>query len=160
MGPHENPLDIQAEDLIWKPVVCDSGMLEKPTIYGLQEVEPTEPLERDELETVMEFNIAEEATLPLTPEQQEKLAEFVTTTMQLIREAMEMAAEGLNRAARAMRNGADELADRMLYQFNDNPKWWYMYKHAKKKRIRKKYLKLLMMQMLRKLEAAKKEVGL
>ena len=65
---------------------------------------------------------------------------------------------GLKRAAKAagkiMARLAGRCMDAMLYQANDNPKWWHYYKHAKKYRVRKKYRRRLERQLSRKLLAA------
>lgn len=42
----------------------------------------------------------------------------------------------------------------MLYSVNTHPKWWHLYKHAKKYRVRKKYRKRLMQQLIESLRAA------
>lgn len=44
--------------------------------------------------------------------------------------------------------------DAMLYSVNAHPKWWHLYKHAKKYRVRKKYRKRLMQQLIESLRAA------
>lgn len=49
----------------------------------------------------------------------------------------------------------NDLFDRLLYEANDNPKWWHYYKHAKKARTRKKYRNKLLRQYLKKVKAAK-----
>lgn len=41
--------------------------------------------------------------------------------------ALEIAAESLSK-----------FMDAMLYSVNTHPKWWHLYKHAKKYRVRKK----------------------
>lgn len=46
------------------------------------------------------------------------------------------------------------FTDYMLYRANSHPKWWHLYKHAKKYRVRKKYRKRLMQQLVEKLRAA------
>lgn len=42
-----------------------------------------------------------------------------------------------------------ELKAAALYYANEHPKWWHLYKHAKKARTRKKYRRRLMEQLLR-----------
>lgn len=49
---------------------------------------------------------------------------------------------------------AGRYMDAMLYQANDNPKWWHYYKHAKKYRVRKKYRRRLERKLRDKLLAA------
>lgn len=48
----------------------------------------------------------------------------------------------------------NDFVDTMLYNANDHPKWWHLYKHAKKARTRKKYRRRLMRQLTAKLAAA------
>ena len=43
--------------------------------------------------------------------------------------------------------------DGLLYAANANPRWWHLYKHARKARTRKKYRRLLMLQLRSTLEA-------
>lgn len=57
--------------------------------------------------------------------------------------ALEIAAESLSK-----------FMDAMLYSVNAHPKWWHLYKHAKKYRVRKKYRKRLMQQLIESLRAA------
>lgn len=45
-----------------------------------------------------------------------------------------------------------QLVDTFLYVANDNPKWWHLYKYAKKARTRKKYRHLLMRQLCKRLQ--------
>lgn len=45
-------------------------------------------------------------------------------------------------------NTKNSFMDYMLCVVNDNPKWWHLYKHAKKRRTRKKYRNRLMRQLL------------
>ena len=47
-----------------------------------------------------------------------------------------------------------KFMDAMLYSVNTHPKWWHLYKHAKKYRVRKKYRKRLMQQLIESLRAA------
>lgn len=56
--------------------------------------------------------------------------------------------------AKAITQTWDDLMDRMLFEANDNPKWWHLYKHAKKYRTRKKYRRRLMQQLFSKMGAA------
>lgn len=58
------------------------------------------------------------------------------------------------RLLKNIRKTMNKIIDDMLYHANDNPKWWHLYKHSKKFRIRKKYRRRLIQQLLRKLEAA------
>lgn len=74
--------------------------------------------------------------------------------MQALREFADWAADVLRKVAAATAKTASDLVDSLLYTANEHPKWWRLYKHAKKARTRKKYRRRLMQQLLRKLEAA------
>lgn len=54
------------------------------------------------------------------------------------------------------RQQAEKPPDSMTLEntANDHPKWWHLYKHAKKARTRKKYRRRLMQQLVTKLAAA------
>lgn len=100
-----------------------------------------------------------ELTVKITPEQAAKIvAEFT--------EAVRKAAEEMNRILREWCEDIRRVWMRAVYKLNkyieaemyyanDNPRWWHLYKHAKKYRTRKKYRRLLMEQMLRKRAAAR-----
>lgn len=62
--------------------------------------------------------------------------------------------EAVRTAARIVRESVDKFVDALLYKANDHPKWWHLYKHAKKARTRKKYRRRLMQQLTAKLAAA------
>lgn len=49
--------------------------------------------------------------------------------------------------------GNPDIMDRFLYLYapNDNPRWWHIYTHTKKRRIRKKYRDKLMRQLASKM---------
>ena len=100
-----------------------------------------------------------ELTLTIEPEQAAAIVEALKQAFEEVarklREFNEWASEVLRNVAAATKKAANDLMDRMLYAANDNPKWWHLYKHAKKYRTRKKYRRLLMKQLLRKLEAAR-----
>lgn len=51
------------------------------------------------------------------------------------------------------RKTADTFVDSLLYRANTHPKWWHLYKHARKWRTRKKYKRLLMKQLCSRLAA-------
>lgn len=54
--------------------------------------------------------------------------------------------------AQLLKNMA-KFMDGLLYAANTNPKWWHLYKHSKKRRVRKKYRDRLMRQLNQKLAA-------
>lgn len=70
------------------------------------------------------------------------------------RKLTKWAIETFKEVAEAANKSMNKLMDSMLYHANSNPKWWHLYKHAKKQRIRKKYRRRLMQQLLSTLEAA------
>ncbi len=49
---------------------------------------------------------------------------------------------------------ADLLVDAFLRATNEHPKWWHLYKYSKKRRVRKKYRRKLMQQLLSKTREA------
>ena len=57
-------------------------------------------------------------------------------------------------ASKIVCDTVNRFTDAMLYRANDHPKWWHLYKHDKKYRVRKKYRKRLMQQLVEKLRAA------
>lgn len=103
---------------------------------------------------------AEEMTLQLTvgPEFDitvvEKARHIVEQVADRLRQLAQWAREVIAKVAAAAGQAMSNLLDSMMYHANDNPKWWHLYKHAKKRRTRKKYRNRLMKQLLRKLEAA------
>lgn len=95
-----------------------------------------------------------------TPEQAAAMVEALKPAIEEIarklREFVEWAREVIRKVAEAATTTANDFMERLLYEANDNPRWWHLYKHAKKYRTRKKYRRLLMKQLIRKLEAAQK----
>ena len=136
----------------------DEGVL---SIYGQEwdgkigELEPaTADSELDPLPKVPD-NVTLE--LKISPEQAAAIVESLKPTIEKLKQAFRQIGEQLTQTfkkiAENMRKNMDMCIDTMLYNANDNPKWWHLYKHAKKWRTRKKYRKKLMQQLLRKLEA-------
>lgn len=72
-----------------------------------------------------------------------KAHEFTGWAIQTAGELAKLAAESLSK-----------FMDAMLYSVNAHPKWWHLYKRAKKYRVRKKYRKRLMQQLVESLRAA------
>jgi hypothetical protein len=102
-----------------------------------------------------------ELTLTITPEQAEafeKMAEIVRKVYERILEVFRQVAEAASKISinlvNAINKTAGNIMDALLFGANDNPKWWHLYKHAKKYRTRKKYRRRLMQQLLSKLRAA------
>lgn len=80
--------------------------------------------------------------------------EGIERAAQAIQKLGEWLLEAVRTAARIVRESVDKFVDAMLYKANDHPKWWHLYKHAKKARTRKKYRRRLMQQLTAKLAAA------
>lgn len=101
-------------------------------------------------------------TITLTPDTASTLLDAITPRIVKLWESVK---SWINEAAKALgkfvaaigkatAEAVNSLVDAMLYNANDRPKWWHLYKHAKKRRTRKKYRRLLMQQLTRKLAAA------
>lgn len=103
-----------------------------------------------------------ELTLTITPDTAAAILEalqpaalrFLEAVAKAAKEAWEWLKRGAAKAAKIAARWADKCMDAMLYQANDNPKWWHYYKHAKKYRVRKKYRRRLERQLCDKLLAA------
>lgn len=101
-------------------------------------------------------------TITLTPDTAAALLDAIAPRIVKLWESVKSwineAAKALGKFTAAIGKAAAEavnnLVDAMLYNANDHPKWWHLYKHAKKRRTRKKYRRLLMQQLTRKLAAA------
>ena len=105
---------------------------------------------------------AMDLTITLTPDTASALLDAITPRIVKLWESVK---SWINEAAKALgkfvaaigkatAEAVNSLVDAMLYNANDRPKWWHLYKHAKKRRTRKKYRRLLMQQLTRKLAAA------
>lgn len=70
------------------------------------------------------------------------------------REIMDAIVATFKKAAEAAAKAISGFVDSLLYHANDHPKWWHLYKHAKKARTRKKYRRRLIQQFTAKLAAA------
>lgn len=90
--------------------------------------------------------------LTLTPEQvatiAEKLKPVFEELVRIFRKFAEWVAEVLKKVAAAICK-TSKFIEAELYYATDNPKYWHLYKHAKKARTRKKYRRRLMEQLLR-----------
>lgn len=64
------------------------------------------------------------------------------------------ALEAFGKAAAVGSEVINHCMDNLLYNANDHPKWWHLYKHARKYRTRKKYRRRLLQQLISRLEAA------
>ena len=101
-------------------------------------------------------------TLTLTPDTASALLDAITPQIvkfwESVKSWVNEVAKALGEIAAAIGKAAatavNNFVDAMLYNANDRPKWWHLYKHAKKRRTRKKYRRLLMQQLTRKLATA------
>ena len=110
----------------------------KPNIqnYTIRELEPGKIEADPVVQTTTPASI--ELTLPLTPE----IYECLNKITKQLNEAFKKIKQKLVR-------NTEYLIDHLLYEANDNPRWWHLYKHAKKARTRKKYKRLLMKQLFK-----------
>lgn len=98
-----------------------------------------------------------ELTLTIGPEQAAAIVEAMRKAFEGALEFVQKLADWIGvsfrKAVGYIGKSAACLADFLLYHANDRPKWWHLYKHAKKARTRKKYRRLLMQQLTAKLAA-------
>lgn len=80
--------------------------------------------------------------------------EGIERATQAIQKLIAWAVDTIRKVAAAAREAMSNFVDSLLYRANDHPKWWHLYKHAKKARTRKKYRRRLMQQLAAKLAAA------
>ena len=90
----------------------------------------------------------------------ERAAELATACKQaaevmtrFFREFAAWAADALRKVSQTATKSVNDFTNGLLYHANEHPKWWHYYKHSKKLRTRRKYRKLLMRQLLRKMAA-------
>lgn len=99
-----------------------------------------------------------ELTIQIGPEQADAILEAFRPVIQKAAEAarnlLDAIVQTFKKAAMAAARAMNDFMDAMLYNANDHPKWWHLYKHAKKARTRKKYRRRLMQQLTAKLAAA------
>lgn len=78
------------------------------------------------------------------------LADAIKAAAHAVRQLMDELAERFRQYAR---KAVNTFVDSLLYRSNTRPKWWHLYKHARKWRTRKKYKRLLMRQLCSRLAA-------
>ncbi len=88
----------------------------------------------------------------LTAETIAQCCEAIARMCQIARDAFAVCAEGFRKLSERVAMIADDWFVRLLYAANKNPKWWHLYKHAKKRRTRKKYYHMLVQQYLETLQ--------
>lgn len=130
----------------------------------VEELELATPSD-DVLPKVSECSGEIEGTMLLTPEQYdaifhfihtvervyEVVKQYVDTMVKIIAPIWERCKEEVERAGIESAYGITDLMDALLYAANDNPRWWHIYTHTKKRRIRKKYRDKLMRQLVSKM---------
>ena len=93
------------------------------------------------------------AALTFTPEQVAAIVETLKPAIEefvrRVRELAAWAAEVLRKVAAIACEKMSKFIEAALYYANEHPKWWHLYKHAKKARTRKKYRRRLMEQLPR-----------
>ena len=105
--------------------------------------------------------VSESTKLTLSPEQTEAINRLVQTVNEVCERIFEVTvklaewvSEVIGEVAAALTLTVNDFMDRLIYEANANPRWWLLYRHAKKHRTRKKYRRLLMKQLLSQLRAA------
>ena len=81
------------------------------------------------------------------------LADAIKAAAHAVRQLMDELAERFRKFWQYARKAVDTFVDSLLYRANTHPKWWHLYKHARKWRTRKKYKRLLMRQLCSRLAA-------
>lgn len=103
-----------------------------------------------------------ELALTIGPEQADAIvkraAEIIRPAIdyaaQKAQEFMDWAFQTAGALAKFAAEAASKFMDALLYSANTHPKWWHLYKYAKKRRTRKKYRRRLMKQLNMKLATA------
>lgn len=170
--PEPRPENIPA-DMPWHgrttnakpdPYICDGYMSPEDYehMHELMAADQQKEHPPDVIASELRSPPSVELTLTLTPDTAAALLAAITPQIVKLWEVVKgwidqtvkalgkvMAAIGKTTAA-TMRS----IMDAMLYTANEHPKWWYLYKHAKKYRVRKKYRRRLEKQLYSKLLAA------
>lgn len=148
-GEDMNALEIAA-GIRWHYENGYNLLSDSTAIPDKPETEPAEPEETMEL------------TLTIGPDQAKAIAQEVVKTVRpaidyaakKAREFIDWAVQAAGEFAKIAAESLSKFMDAMLYSVNTHPKWWHLYKHAKKYRVRKKYRKRLMQQLIESLRAA------
>ena len=98
-----------------------------------------------------------ELTFKNTPEGADAIVELLKSVHDKAVQALQQLLESMRNASSVVCEKASKLIEAEMYFANENPRWWHLYKHAKKARTRKKYRRLLMKQLLRNLNDAEKK---
>lgn len=114
--------------------------------HELMELEPKPP---DSMKLAITIGPEQAAAIAHT------INEGLERAAQALQEFAEWAAGVIGKVAAVTREAVDNFVDSLLYRANDHPKWWHLYKHAKKARTCKKYRRRLMQQLTEKLAVAR-----
>lgn len=147
-GEDMNALEIAA-GIRWHYENGYNLLSDSTAIPDNQETKPAEPEETMEL------------ALTIGPDQAKAIVQEVVKTVQpaidyaaqKAREFMDWAFQVAGELAKIAAESLSKFMDAMLYSTNTHPKWWHLYKHARKWRTRKKYKRLLMKQLCSRLAA-------
>lgn len=109
-------------------------------------------------DTAPELNESMTLELTIGPEGAAAITKTIKTAFEQAAEAarkiMDAIVAAFKKAAAAAAKVMSDFMGSLLYKANNHPKWWHLYKHAKKYRVRKKYRKRLMQQLIERLRAA------
>jgi len=93
----------------------------------------------------------------MDPEWVKQFIASIKRAAEILAEIFEKAAEAFKRfassLAKSFYKSKDKLMDAAMLAASPPPKWWHLYKHAKKARVRKKYRRRLMDNLLAALAA-------
>lgn len=89
----------------------------------------------------------------MSAEDYEKRQQLIAADQARSDPLMDELAERFRKFRQYARKAVDTFVDSLLYRANTHPKWWHLYKHARKWRTRKKYKRLLMRQLCSRLAA-------
>lgn len=160
--PMERPADLPA-DIPWygkatsaepDPYIYDGYMSPEDFELMHKNMVAEQPEEKPPDTMTLELSISPEQAAAIVEAIRPKLKKVAEHIAKALRQFAEWAGEVLSKVVTAVRQNVNDYMDELLYNANDHPKWWHLYKHAKKARTRKKYQRRLMQQLCRKLEAA------
>lgn len=154
--PMERPANLPA-DIPWYEMPTSEPP--DPYIYdGHMSVEDYELMHKLMAEGKKREATTMELKLSIGPKEAAAIAKILQPTIDcivdLFKKLADWAVKALKKVAEITANTVKKYTDAMLHQANDHPKWWHLYKHAKKYRVRKKYRRRLMNQLAMKLRAS------
>ena len=98
----------------------------------------------------LELTIAPDMCVAIAREAQR----MIETLAEVVQKLREWALELLRAVAAKAAQVFDKLLDAAMKATNSNPKWWHLYKHARRARTRKKYRRILKRQLYAAVAAA------